>query len=253
MSVTSGAISQTSVSDTSAVLAATAATGVTGTATYQWYRSTTTGFTPGAGNIIAGATNATALSDTGLIPNTTYYYKLVTVDEAPSTDTSNQLTVVTTAVVFSPNQFNQIPIVGQMDMRINPNVMSAQIDSSESTTLYAGTAVKMYDSADGIPKVVKCTADADEVLGFIIYDVKSQSFVALDRVEIALAGSVMYLMPTGTITRGGKVVSDVSTVGGFDAASGSGGEDIIGWALDKPTAGNPGRVMLTTPSFLKDA
>jgi len=44
-------------------------------ATYQWYRSTTQGFTPGGGNIISGATSRT-ISETGLTSNTLYYYVL---------------------------------------------------------------------------------------------------------------------------------------------------------------------------------
>lgn len=44
-------------------------------ATYQWYRSTTQGFTPGGGNILSGKTSRT-LTDTGLTSNTVYYYVL---------------------------------------------------------------------------------------------------------------------------------------------------------------------------------
>lgn len=253
MSITSGVISQVSVTDTTAVLAATAATGVTGTATYQWYRSTTTGFTPGAGNLIAGATNATALSDSGLIPNTTYYYKLVSTDEAPSTDTSNQLTVQTAAVQFTQNQFAPIPVVGMVDQQFNYNTVEAQIDTTESGTLYAGQAVKIYDSANGIPKVVACNADADNVFGFINFDHLHPSFIAGDRVELSQAGNVMFLMPTASGARGAQAISDVSTVGGVAVASGSGGEDIVGYFWDKPVAGTACRVKLSNPSFHKDA
>lgn len=57
--------------------------------TYQWYRSTTSGFTPGAGNIVAGATSRT-LSQTGLTNGTLYYYKCITTDSASTAVTSNE-------------------------------------------------------------------------------------------------------------------------------------------------------------------
>jgi len=52
MSITAGTITLNSFTYSTANLTATAATGGTGPYTYQWYRSTTTGFTPGAGNIL---------------------------------------------------------------------------------------------------------------------------------------------------------------------------------------------------------
>src|SRR6185503_20795903 len=83
--LTLGAVSQNSVAITSGV-----ATGGTGPYTYQWYRSTTTGFSPGAGNLLTGAT-ALALVDTTVVPNTPYFYKMV------STDTGNSNATVTSA------------------------------------------------------------------------------------------------------------------------------------------------------------
>jgi hypothetical protein len=59
MTLTAGAITQTAVTDTTASLVVAAATGGTRPYTYQWYRSTTSGFSPGGGNIISGATALT--------------------------------------------------------------------------------------------------------------------------------------------------------------------------------------------------
>jgi hypothetical protein len=254
MSLTAGAATEVSKTDTTAVVTVAAASSGTAPYTYQWYRSTTTGFTPGVGNIIAGAT-AQTLSDSGLIPNTTYYYKNVVTDsaESPATDTSNQLTLQTTATVLAQNQFAQIPIVGQVDQQFNYNTAEAQIDLTESGTLYPGQAVKIYDSANGIPKVVACSADSDEVFGFINFDHLHATFVAGDRVEISQDGNVLFLMPTANGARGARAVSDISTVGGVAVASGSGGEDIVGYFWDKPVAGVPCRVKVNVPSFLKDA
>jgi len=253
MSLAAGALSKTSVGPTTASLVSGAATGGTGPYTYQWYRSTVSGFTPGGGNLIAGAT-ALTLNDTGLIPNTQYYYEVVATDTGNGNATANsaQLAVQTSAPVLSPNQFAQSSIVGMIDMRFPYNTVAAQVDSSQATPLYAGQAVKIVDSLDGIPKVVACAANSDEVFGFINYDVKSVTFSAGQNCEISMAGNFIYLYATTAISRGTQVQLDLSTVGGVAAKVGSSGADIVGYAFDKAAA--PGaliRVHLLVPSFLK--
>lgn len=255
MAVTAGALSQTSVGPTSAVLASEAATAGVGPYTYQWYRSQTSGFSPGGGNIISGATGLT-LSQSGLIPNTTYYYKVVATDTGDSnaTSTSAELTVVTSAPALNPNQFAQSEYLGVIDMRFPYNSVSVQIDASQSTALYAGSAVKMVDSAGGVPKVVGCSADSDEVLGFINFDIKTVQFVAGSQAEISMGGNVIYLYSTGAIARGAQVVLTLTTNGGVAAATGSSAKRIVGWAYDKAdAAGQLIRVFLKTPSFTLDS
>lgn len=254
MSVTAGALSQVSVSDTTANLLSAAATAGTGPYTYQWYKSTTTGFSPGGGNIVSGAT-ALSQAFTGLIPGTLYYFKVVATDTGASnaTSTSSQLAVTTSAPQQNVNAFAQSPQLGMIDLRFDGNTVSVQIDTSQATALYAGAAVKIVDSADGVPKVIGCSAAADEVLGFINYNIKNKTFVAGDAAEISMAGNVIYLYATAAIARGIQVVLDLTTNGGVGPVSGSGGEDIVGWAYDKASAaGQLIRVFLKTPSFLKD-
>ncbi len=255
MTLTAGAITVVSTTSTTASLSVAAATGGSGPYTYQWYRSTVSGFTPGGGNIISGAT-ALTLADTGLIPNTTYYYTNVVTDTGDSnvTEESTEEAAVTAPQVLSQNQFAQSPYVGQVDLRYNYNTVSVQIDVAETETLYSGGAVKIVDSAGGVPKVRKCTADNDQVLGFINFDIKSQGFTAGMMAEISMAGNVMFLYATAAIARGVRVVLDVTTSGGVAAATGSGSERIVGWAFDKASqAGQLIRVHLLTPSFAVDA
>ncbi len=254
MTLTAGAITQTAVTDTTASLSVAAATGGTGPYTYQWYRSTTTGFSPGGGNILSGKT-ALTLVDTGLVPGTVYYYKNVVTDTGNSnvTDTSTQLAVTTSAPQQNVSAFAQSPQLGMIDLRFDGNTVAVQIDSSQATALYAGSPVKIVDSADGVPKVVGIAAVSDEVLGYINFNIKNKTFVAGDAAEISMAGNVMYLYSTAAIARGVQVVPSLITNGGVAAASGSGGEDIVGWAYDKASAaGQLIRVFLKTPSFLKD-
>src|ERR1017187_10123580 len=218
MSVTAGALSKVSTGPNTASLISAAATGGTGPYTYQWYRSTVSGFTPGGGNLISGATGLT-LNDSGLIPNTQYYYEVIATDTGAGGATANsaQLAVQTSAPSMSANQFAQSPVLGQIDMRFPYNTVAAQIDVSQATPLYAGQAVKIVDSADGIPKIVACTANSDEVFGFINFDIKSITFSAGQNCEISMAGNYMYLYATTAISRGTQVQLDISTVGGVAA------------------------------------
>lgn len=256
MAVTAGALSKVNVGSNSAQLVSAPATGGTGPYTYQWYRDITSGFTPGAGNIIDGAT-ALTMDQSGLIPNSTYYYKVVATDTGAGDATSNSaaLAVTTLAPSLSQNSFKQSSIVGMVDQAMSPNTIAAQIDSSESGTLYPGDAVKIVDSAGGVPKVVKVTADTDEVFGIINYNIKNASFVAGMAVELSQALNVVFLYATAPIARGQRVILPDPTAyrGAVAPAAGSGGATILGWAFDKASAaGDLIRVRLENPSFLKD-
>lgn len=244
-----GALSQVSVTATTAQLLSAAATGGTAPYTYQWHRSVTTGFTPGVGTAIAGATSLT-LNDSGLIPNTQYYYKVVATDSVAATATSSQLAVATLATGLNPNVFAMSPIVGMIDMRFDYNTVAVMIDVSQATALYAGMAVKIVDSADGVPKVVGCALNSDEVFGFINFDIKTVAFTAGMAAEVSQGGNVIYLFSTGAIARGVQVTLDLSTGGGVAQAVPASGFRIVGWAFDKaPAAGTLIRVRLSNPSF----
>lgn len=109
---TAGSATSYGSTSSAASLTVGAASGGTSPYTYQWYRSTSSGFTPGGGNIISGATSRDLL-DTGLTANTTYYYKNVATDSASATATSSELTVTTAnGVDVAPNNANIFYPVG---------------------------------------------------------------------------------------------------------------------------------------------
>jgi len=64
---------------------------------YSVYRSTTSGFTPGSGNLVASGLTSPSYSDTGLLASTTYYYKVVAVDSYGTSAASAQATATTPA------------------------------------------------------------------------------------------------------------------------------------------------------------
>jgi hypothetical protein len=90
-----GTASSVDRTDTTASVSATDATGGSGSYTYQWHRDTSSGFTPGVGNAVSGATSLT-LNDSGLTDATAYYYVLV-YDDGTDTASSNELSITTSA------------------------------------------------------------------------------------------------------------------------------------------------------------
>lgn len=146
-----------------------------------------------------------------------------------------------------PNQFGMTGQKGLMDLQFNPSVISCEIDASEAGTLLHGQAVKIVDSAGGIPKVIAAASDTDDVFGFIKYDMKSQGSKAYDKVEVAIArNSVMYMEAGGAIARGGKVM--ILVAGQKVVAAVGSGKHTVGRTLDKSSAdGTLVRVMIDLP------
>lgn len=245
MATTAGALTELAVTArTSSLVSAAATGGATTPYTYQWYRSVTSGFTPGGGNILTGKTSL-SLSDTGLTPGTTYYYKLIAMDSSatPVAGSSTQEAVTTTAEVPSPNQFAQGPYLGMTDLKLNFNTLSVMLDPSvSSNTLVAGQAVKWASGASYIPLVVPCTAAADVCIGFVNYNIKNTVFAPGDAVEISRYGNVIYLYAALAVSRG-QLLSSLPAeaaggcIGGVIPVPGSGAVPIVGEALDTAAVG----------------
>lgn len=253
MATTAGSLSAVSVGATASVIQSGPGTGGTAPYTYQLYRSTATGFSPGSVTLIAGATTLTT-NDSGLTPGTIYYYKMVTTDSTgtPVTATSSQLSVTTQAASPSPNQFAMSPYLGQLDQYYNGDTIPCQFDPAGTGTLTSGMAVKFSATAGGVPKVVPCTAAADEACGFVNYNMKLASYGPGDLVEISSFGNVMYLYAALAISRGQRLTSLPSGIaggcnGGVVPVTGSSGFPIVGYSLDTATIGNLTRVFIYGP------
>jgi len=244
MTFTAGALSKVLVGQSTAQLSSAAASGGTGPYNYQWYRSTTTGFSPGAGNIISGATSL-SLNDSGLIPGTTYYYVVVATDTGNGNVTANssQLTVGTEPSL-SPNQFAQSLVVGLIDMKIgSTNVIAAQVDASVTSQIFPGQGVKIVaNTSGGIPKVAPISSKSDQCIGFAAFNIKDLLYVAGQNLEIALFGTVIWLYATGAITQFAEVCLDSTYVGGVQATGNT--ATWVGWAMDGASAAGLIRVML---------
>ena len=64
---------------------------------YNVYRSTTSGFTAGSGNLIASGVTGPSYSNTGLTASTTYYYLVEAIDSFGASPPSNQASATTEA------------------------------------------------------------------------------------------------------------------------------------------------------------
>lgn len=249
MPLTAGALSAANIGARSVELTSAPATDGTTPYAYQWYRSQTSGFTPGGGNIMTGKT-ALTFTDSTIVPSTQYYYKVVAIDDAetPATVTSSQLSVLAATATPVQNQFEQTPFLGQLDLAYNYNTVAVMIDNGVSTAFKAGQAVKYTQDVTGVPSVEACTADTDVTAGFINYNIKDQSYSALDRAEMSQRGNVMYLIATAAINRGARVMIAPLTPGGVVTATT--GKPVVGFAIDPAAApGDLIRVEIMTPAF----
>lgn len=139
---------------------------------------------------------------------------------------------------ISQNQFNQIPIKGELDQKFNPNTVPARVDSTTAGGLIPGQAVKRVASGIGggtLPLVVECAADSDEVFGFINYNLKDTTYGSGDVVGISLVngGNVMYMEASAAIAVN-AVVAIVIT--GTKVKTSTGGSRDVGRAYDQATA-----------------
>jgi len=139
------------------------------------------------------------------------------------------------ATYQNQNQFQQTPLLGQVDLTVNPSIISAKVyGSSSSTKLQAGQAVKLVDQA-GAEIIVDEAALGDIAIGIIPYNPRKSLYVAGDTVEVATRGSVVYLETSAAIARGAKVALDPS---GPTIATRSSTYSRVGIVLDKPAAAN---------------
>lgn len=144
------------------------------------------------------------------------------------------------------NQFAQSMVQGILDPgQPQPNTFSCRVDAS-SATLIPGDAVKSVDTAGKVPVVTKCTADTDDVWGFVNYNFKNSSFAANAMVEIsAFEGNAMYMTASAAMARNANVAIVIASSKIVTATT---NQRIVGKLLDKATAdGDLVRVYINLP------
>lgn len=107
-------------------------------------------------------------------------------------------------MVLNPNQFQQVPIPGQLDLQITRGgTLSGMIASSVTDSLPAGSPVKLDSTNTGpLPKFV--AADDDDDFVFILpYSDKQDSYTGDDPVEVpCFLGPVLWAVAGEAITPG---------------------------------------------------
>ena len=249
MTITAGSLSQVALAATPLSVTVSVSPGTGGVAplTYQWYRSTASGFTPGSTNSIPSATSTTLLDTYTLIPNTKYYYENVVADSTGSLASSSQIAITTLAATLNINSFAQSPFVGVVDLSVgSTNVIAATIDISAGTNVYyPGQFVKIVaNTLGGVPRVIGCATKSDAQIGCIRFAIKDLNYGANQNCEICLWGTVVWLYATGAITQFAEVCLDTTSPGGVQATGNT--ATIVGTAIDgAAAAGTLIRVMLT--------
>lgn len=131
------------------------------------------------------------------------------------------------------NQFALSTVQGSLDLQIHSSVVSCTVDAAETTALVAGQAVKLATTGGGTPKVLACTSATDKVFGFVVRNMKDVSRSAGESLEVAMAGSVMYMTAGAAVTAGAYVELVYAT---NKVIASAGVNPIVGYALDKATA-----------------
>ena len=156
------------------------------------------------------------------------------------------------------NQFNQTPVVGELDLQTNPNPATFTClfkDKSETaaTTMVPGEGAMLVDldASDivGInPIVDERGAVTDPIFGVKIFNTKKNESVDGEIVQIAGKGAVMFLNSGGAILRGADVSLVLATPGNVITNVVTG--ELLGKALDKATGADEViRVLIDPESF----
>jgi hypothetical protein len=142
------------------------------------------------------------------------------------------------------NQFNQVPIAGQLDLQISKSgVITGEVSANQATALSPGQPVKLDSANTGNVPLFVAAAASDVALGHVAYDVKKSQPVAGDPVSVAFhGGPVMWMLAKETIAPGARLEQNADgSVQNVTSAK------VRGIALDPGTAGQLFRVIITTP------
>lgn len=136
-------------------------------------------------------------------------------------------------MTLNMNQFAMQPVAGDTDLVKSGFAFSAQVASSVTTPLVPGQAVKVEDSAGGVPKVLALAANTDTAHGVVMRNNKDISYAALTSLEIASWGSTIWMTAGGAIARFGKVEVVAAT---SKVIASAGTNPVFGIAFDKAAA-----------------
>ena len=249
----SGTASLSSVGTTVATVTVANPTGGTSPYTYKWYRSTTSGFTPGAGNIVSGAT-AQTLNDTGLSASTNYYYKNVVTDHVAATAVSNQV-IATTGAAFGAGsaastyvgataaqlsatnasggsgsytyQWYRSTMSGSNGSAISGATSESLVDTTAAANTDYYYSLQYIDTAGGPPvfsaqvHIKTLAVAAEEVVGGIGDSIMMGAYSAVETPFNAMIDQLNYMLVTKQFTGVNRAISGTTSVDWSSTSTGS--------------------------------
>jgi O-glycosyl hydrolase len=262
-------LTATAASDAQINLSWTATT-TTGSITYSVYRSTTSGFTPGSGNLVTSGLSATSYSNTGLAAGTTYYYVVEAVNSAGSSPASNQASAATPAAPAAPTS---VTATASSSTQINLS-WTASTTSGVTYSVYCSTTSGFTPSSSTlIASGVTTTTYSDTGLSaattyyYVVEAVNSNGSsapsnqasattlvappVAPTALTVTVASSTQVNLSWTASTTGGTLTYSVyrSTTSGFTPGSGN----LVTSGLTTTSYNNTGLTAVTTYYYVVEA
>lgn len=156
------------------------------------------------------------------------------------------------------NQFAMSVVKGMVDLlNGGGRSISAMVDVTSAlgvdggVGLIPGQPVKLVPSnIRGVPKVIECATDADDIYGFVVYNPKDSKYLCGDRLEILpMKGGIMYMEANAAIAQGAEVAV---LIAGVKVITATATDRIIGRAFDGASAaGKIIRVTVDLPGAIK--
>lgn len=143
------------------------------------------------------------------------------------------------------NQTRPTSEKGMLDLGVNYNLFDCRIDpaSVADFTNVNAAAFKIVDVAGKSIMVDLATLAADDIFGFVPYEVRKNSYAAGDFIRLASAQAVMKMEASALVARG----ADLEILPAGNKVLTNAGGTSIGRALDKAAAdGDLIRVLIKT-------
>jgi FtsP/CotA-like multicopper oxidase with cupredoxin domain len=218
--------------------------------TYNVYRSTTSGFTPGSGNQIASGVTGTTYSDSSLAASTTYYYLVVATTSGGMSAASNQASATTNA---SAGPCTTLCIDSGSTTAVSPFV--ADEDFAGGSTINHANTINTSKVTNPAPAAVYQTArvgatQASGVGAPFTYTIPGMTAGSSHTVRLHFAETFF--------TTAGSRVFNVSINGtqvltNFDIVAASGGENIANIQQFTVPANASGQYVITFTSVTNNA
>lgn len=147
---------------------------------------------------------------------------------------------------YNPNQYIIGKQKGNLTSDPNFNVLSVKIDDSEVNNVTFAQPVVIVGTTEGKTSVKLASTESDDILGFVLYSIRKDTFKAGDYISIAIKNSIMLMEAGEAISAGAHIKVDPATNKILNYTDGA---TDIGVALEKADGdGSLIPVLILTPN-----